>query len=136
MTESQKSRNELEEMLIRLLQKEYSLCGEIEDLTKELAEAMDRDDQVSIGMVLKMRGQTMAEVDKAVRERRLVLNAAGEGKERLQKLTTGQEVPDMTETEKRILRLFESRRLILERAAGLDRKISKRLAGEKSFYSK
>ena len=58
MTESQKSRNELEEMLIRLLQKEYSLCGEIEDLTKELAEAMDRDDQVSIGMVLKMRGQT------------------------------------------------------------------------------
>ena len=106
MTESQKSRNELEEMLIRLLQKEYSLCGEIEDLTKELAEAMDRDDQVSIGMVLKMRGQTMAEVDKAVRERRLVLNAAGEGKERLQKLTTGQEVPDMTETEKRILRLF------------------------------
>lgn len=136
MTESQKSRDELEEMLIRLLQKEYSLCGEIEDLTKELAEAMDRDDQVSIGMVLKMRGQTMAEVDKAVRERGLVLDAAGESKERLQKLTTGQEVPDMTETEKRILRLFESRRLILERTAGLDRKISTRLAGEKSFYSK
>lgn len=136
MTESQKSRNELEEMLIRLLQKEYSLCGEIEDLTKELAEAMDRDDQVSIGMVLKMRGQTMAEVDNAVRERGLVLNAAGESKERLQKLTTGQEIPDMTEAEERILRLFESRRLILERTVGLDQKISTRLAGEKSFYSK
>lgn len=136
MTEVQKDSNELEELLIQHLQKEYNLCSEIEDMTKELAEAMDRDDQVSIGMVLKMRGQTMAEADKAAKERELLLNAGGERKERLLKLAACQEVPDMTEIEERILRLFKSRRLVLERTAGLDRRVSTRLAGEKSFYSR
>lgn len=136
MTEVQKECSELEELLIRHLKKEYNLCSEIEDMTKELAEAMNRDDQVSIGMVLRMRGEAMAEADKAARERGLLLNAGGERKERLLKLAACQEIPDMTEAEEKILKLFRSRRQALERTAGLDQRVSTRFAGEKSFYSK
>ena len=41
--------------LLMLAQKQYARCGEIEELTRELSDALDRDDQESVGMLLRMR---------------------------------------------------------------------------------
>lgn len=136
MTGSEEKRREMEEILLGLIQSEYRQCGEIEDLTGQIASAMDRDDQVSIRMVLKMRGEAMDELEKIRRQEIHFLDACGEWRERMQTLMGGGGVSDMTEAEQRIRALCGNRKDILKRTIDLDQKLSKRLAGEKSFYSR
>ncbi len=133
--EEKDDRTELEEMLLRLAQREYRKCCEIEDLTRQMAEALDHDDQVSFGMLLKMRGETMAEVEKARRDRNTLLKACGNLRGRFEELNKGQEVPGMSGIENRILALSLSRREALGRAKESDKRVSRRLAGDKSYYS-
>lgn len=127
---------ELEELLLKLAQREYRKCCEIEELTAEMAEVLDRDDQVSLGMILKMRGEAMSEIGKIRRDREILLKASGSGRERFEELERGGELPSMTKAEERILSLAKSRREALSRAQQYDKRVSARLAGDKSFYSR
>ena len=128
-------RAELEEMMLRLAQREYRKCCEVGELTGQMAEALDRNDQTSFGMLLKMRGEAMTESEKARRDQGTLLKAYSDFKSRFEELGNGREVPDMSGMEKRILALALSRKEALSRAKEFDRRVSRRLAGDRSYYS-
>ncbi|HIZ81240.1 MAG TPA: hypothetical protein H9722_03995 [Candidatus Mediterraneibacter pullistercoris] len=120
--------------LLMLAQKQYARCGEIEELTRELSDALDRDDQESVGMLLRMRGQAMSETDKIIKERQKLLDGSKLWQERFEKINNDADMPELTADEKRIRTLLQSSRNILKRTAELDKKMSRRLAGDRSYY--
>lgn len=128
--------SEMEELMLRLAQREYRKCCEVEELTGQMAEVLDRDDQVSLGMLLEMRGEAMSEIGKIRREREILLEASNERRGRLADLMQGVALSSMTRVEERILSLAKSTREALSRAQQYDRRVSARLAGDKSFYSR
>ena len=136
MSESSDELREAEELILRLSQKEYRQYGEIEELTHEIASAMDHDDQVSISLLLKMRGNSMAELEKTRREQSLLLNADSDWCRRISDITSGNKAEDMTEAEERLLMLSKGKKEILKRIIALDKKVSVRLAGDDSYYSR
>ena len=93
-----------------LERKKYNFLGEVEDLTHQLAQAVD-----SAG--------------KARRE-----SLSGEDRERISALLKGGE-PHSNE-ERVFQEQAQKARRLLERVVELDRRVSFRMAGENSFYKK
>ncbi len=125
-----------------LERKKYNYLNEVMDLSRQMGEALDRGDEVSMQMLLALRGepiQHLQEVDQTARSRRSSL--AAEDQQRLQELRSGAPPRDRGET------LFteqaEKARRLLERcpdltaifAVALDRQLSLRMSGDDSFYS-
>lgn len=127
---------ELEEQVLILMQKEHHCLHEIQEYTREISDAMDLNDPSSIQMVLKLRGQVMTEVNKIRKQRELLLGAAGESRNRFQMFLSGQSLENMTEQEKRICSLAGSENEMMKKIVELDRKVSSRMAGVNSFYSR
>ncbi len=136
MSSSVDERREAEVLILQLAQKEYRQYGEIEELTHEIISAMDHDDQVSIRLLLQMRGNAMAELEKTRREQKMLLNSGNEWCRRIIERADGSTEKDMTETEKRIRMLSKGKIEILKRTVELDRKISIKFAGDDSYYSR
>ena len=51
-----------------LLQRRYNVIREISKLSKELSEALSRNDDVSTSMILQMRAEEMAKADECIHE--------------------------------------------------------------------
>ena len=118
-----------------LERKKYNFLGEVEDLTHQLAQALDRNDQVAARMLLAMRQEPvlhLEEVDSAGKARRESLS--GEDRERISALLKGGE-PHSNE-ERVFQEQAQKARRLLERVVELDRRLSFRMAGENSFYKK
>ncbi len=120
-----------------LLQRKYRSLEEIEGITRQMEEALSRKDEVSFRLLLKMRAEEMARVDRAQED----LWQAGEtsaadgillkrflGDEFLEK---EKEDPD----EERIRKLRLATRALLDRLRGEDRRLNLRMAGDKSWYT-
>ena len=117
-----------------LERKKYNYLNEVMDLSRQMGEALDRGDEVSMQMLLALRGepiQHLQEVDQTARSRRSSL--AAEDQQRLQELRSGAPPRDRGET------LFteqaEKARRLLERVVALDRQLSLRMSGDDSFHS-
>lgn len=118
-----------------LERKKYNYLNETMDLTTQLAENLERNDQVSARIILAMRQDPilhLAEVDQACKLRREDLDP--EDRERVAALLKGAE-PRSGEERAFLEQVGRTRRL-LERVVELDRRVSIRLAGEDSFYKK
>lgn len=118
-----------------LERKKYNYLNETMDLTTQLAENLERNDQVSARIILAMRQDPilhLAEVDQACKLRREDLDP--EDRERVAALLKGAE-PRSGE-ERAFLEQAGRTRRLLERVVELDRRVSIRLAGEDSFYKK
>lgn len=118
-----------------LERRKYNYLNEVLDLTRQLGEVMERRDEKSAKMVVAMRQDPilrLQEVDQIARERRESLDQ--EQKERLAALLAGAAPGNAGE------RTFQEQagqaRRLLEKVVDLDRRISLRLAGEESFYSR
>ena len=117
------------------LKKMYTNLNETLDLSRQLAEAVDRDDQVAIHMLRAMRQEPilhLEEVDRVAKERRKSLMP--EERQRLEELTRGAAAESASE--KTFLEQASQARRLLERVVDLDRRISLRMAGDQSFYKK
>lgn len=93
-----------------LERKKYNYLTEVQDVTRQLAESLDRNDQVSTRMLIAMRQdpiRQLAEVDNSEKLR----------------LGTFSEQAGKT-------------RRLLEQVVELDRRTSLRMAGEQSYYNK
>lgn len=81
-----------EELLMEVLsqsRKKYGCVSEIGRMTKELAEALSRNDKVSAQLLLEMRGEEMAKADTCEKNIRLLVEEAGiQDRERLECLLT------------------------------------------------
>ena len=118
-----------------LERKKYNYLNEVLDLSQQLGEALDRADQVSIQMLLALRGEPvlhLQEVDQLEKSRKSGFSQ--EDKQRLEELCQGV-APQLREEGLFAEQAGKTRRL-LERVVELDRRLSLRLAGEDSFYQK
>lgn len=118
-----------------LEKKKYNYLTEIQDLTKQLAESLDRNDEVSTRMLVAMRQdplRQLAEVDNGEKIRVSALAAVDQ--ERVKALGRGDPAQDDNE------RIYQDQagktRRLLEQVVELDRRVSIRIAGEHSFYKK
>ena len=118
-----------------LERKKYNCLLEVEDVTRQLAEALDRNDQVSARMLVAMRQEPLLhleEVDRGEKQRRAALPE--EDRNRLRELLRDGKARG--DGESAFLEQAGKTRKLLERVVELDRRISLRLAGDHSFYSK
>ena len=117
-----------------LERKKYNYLVELQDLTGQLAENLDRGDQVSVRMLVAMRQEPLLQLQglkqaAAVKEESL----SAEDRERVSALARG--AAPQGEEETTYHNQAGAARRLLERIVELDKRLNRRLAGEKSFYS-
>jgi len=128
------SRDEWLELTV-LERKKYNCLLEVEDATKQLAEALDRNDQVAVRMLVAMRQDPLLkleEVDRGEKQRKAALPEADQ--ERVRALLREQSARG--DGEDVFLQQAGKTRKLLERVVELDRRVSLRMAGDHSFYRK
>lgn len=123
--------------ILKLVHRRAGHLDEVLRLTKEIGDSLSRNDQVSVEMLLKMRGEELEAVAVNTQEAQIFrtqlrketqteINALLQGK-----MTDAQDemAVKIVETVKRCERLLAEIRII-------DERMSKRIAGEDSFYAK
>lgn len=117
-----------------LERKKYNLLSEVMDVSRQMGEALDRGDDVSVRMLVAMRQEPilgLEEVQMAAAAR--LESLAPEDRERVGALREGA-APQGEEEETYSTQAGSARRL-LERVLELDQRLNRRLAGENSFYA-
>jgi hypothetical protein len=111
-----------------------NLLHETMDLSQQLAQALDRGDQVTIQMLMSMRAEPVEKLkttDRALRELRDAVADPAE-RQHLTALLKGQEPEG--EKERALASQAEANARQLQRVLDLDRRLNKQLAREKSVY--
>lgn len=129
-------KDELMSEILRRVQRNCVRMVEIERLTKELGDALARNDQESAQLLIKMRQDEMERTGETKSEIRMLLDSSEE-KEKLRAWLNGKENygPDSFEA-KKIVELSSQINLALERTISLDKAINQKLAGKDSYYQK
>ena len=117
-----------------LERKKYNCLSEVLGLSQQLGEAMDRNDDVSVRMLVAMRQDPLLqlqELKRAVDTKRESLSQ--EDRDRLSALNQG--APPQEGEETAYQGQAGSVRRLLERVLELDERLNRRLAGGNSFYA-
>ena len=118
-----------------LERKKYNCLSETMDLSRQMGEALDRNDQVSMRILVAMRQDpilSLEEIKKAISFK--LESLPPEDQERVSALNHG--ASPRGEEETVYFNQAGSARRLLERVVELDRRLNRRLAGDNSFYSK
>lgn len=119
----------------QLKKRQFLLLTEVSDLTEQLAQAVDRVDQVSVKMVLSMRQEPctrLQETEDTIQAK--LLSLPEEDAIRMSELLNGAQAESQRE-EALCWQVAQNRR-ILEKLTETDRRVSLRLGGKGSFYKK
>lgn len=121
---------------LKLMQREYNFCTEIQQLTKEMGDVLSRNDLVSARMLLEMRGNEMKEYEECDRKLKLLVSSLPqEDSEALNNLIHGKEAANVDGFEaEKILSIRGNIRKILEETIKIDKRINLKMAGKDSFY--
>lgn len=112
----------------------YNLLNETMDISLQIAEAMDRDDQIAIGMLVSMREEPVKKLRrarKALEEQRDALKPREA--EDLSRLLNGGE--PKTEAEEPLAAQVSTNRRLLSRLLELDKVLNRKLARSESIYN-
>ena len=111
----------------------YSLLAEVLDLSRQLTEALDRNDQVTVRMLVSMRREPINKLclARAVLEEQKMELPAEDGK-RLAELLNGESARE--EAEQALAAQVQMNRRLLQQVLELDKTLSLKVAREKSFY--
>ncbi len=113
----------------------YLALTEVEELTQELAQAIDRQDQVSVRLFLSLRQE---QINRLTEQKALLQHLCGqlpaESAALLQGILSGTPPSSCPEAEE-LSRQVERNRILLERVLRADRRSNQRLCGRDSFYS-
>ena len=115
------------------LKRIYTALNEALDVTRQLAEAADRDDEVAARMLVSMRQEPtdrLAAAHQALEQQRQSLPAADAA--RLAAILKGGEAE--TEEEAPLAGQVGANQRILKQLVDLDRVVNRKLAREKSIY--
>ena len=111
----------------------YRALSEVQDITRELLDAVDRQDQVSVRLFLSMRQE---QINQLKDQKELLKKQCGglpkEEGDLLRQIRSGKK-PAGVEGEALSLQV-ERNRALLERTLQADKALSRRLAGRESFY--
>lgn len=131
-------KDELLSEILRRVQRNCVRMVEIERLTKELGDALSRNDQESAQLLMKMRQDEMERVSEIREEIRLLIQSAEvrEGT-KLRSWLAGEDTyqPDSFEAGK-IIEFSKQISLVLNRTISIDKVINQKLAGKDSYYQK
>ena len=118
------------------LKRIYTALNEALDLTRQLADAVDRDDQVATQMLIAMREEPLGKLqaaDKALREQLEALDDREEA-EQLAAILNGGSAGDGGQTVKMLCDQVALNRRRLKQVTDLDRVLNQRIARGKSAY--
>ena len=119
---------------LALERKRYSALTEVMELTEELSQALQRQDQVSVQMFLRMRQEPVNQLrEYQALERKQQAELSEEDAQELKGLLSGDGVGQTSQAQS-LARLAGQNRNLLERVLRADRQISVKLGGKKSFY--
>lgn len=117
-----------------LERKKYNLLSEVLDLSQQLGEALDRNDDVSVRLLVSMRQDPILQLEEVKRALEFKHGSlALEEQERVNALN-GQDEP-ADEDEAIYWNQAGTARRMLERVLDADRRLNRRMAGENSFYA-
>ena len=121
-----------------LLQRRYNFIREIHKLTKELADALARNDDVSTSMILQMRAEEMGKADDCKDELWRLGEHDRKAQEKLRLLILSEPQEDAGEDleEKKIFEIRRKTQAMIDEIREIDQRLSQKLAGEKSYYEK
>lgn len=113
-----------------------NLLNELTDLTQQLGQAIDRDDQVSIQMLVAMREEPLAKLQAADQALREQLEALPDREEaaQLAAVLNGGPVEDGERTLKMLCDQVALNQRRLKQVMDLDRVLNQRMGREKSAY--
>lgn len=115
------------------LKRAYTALNEALDLTRQLAEAVDRDDQLTVQMLVSMRQEPtdkLFRANQALDQQRRDLSEADAG--RLSALLKGAAAE--TEEEEPLVSQVGLNQRTLKQLVDLDRVVNRKLTREKSIY--
>ena len=120
-----------------LLQRKYSSVREIERLTGELAQALERNDEISANMLLQMRAEEMEKADACMEEIWQMGETDREACAKLHTLITSDPSEAVTDDaeEHKIYEIRQKTCAILQELRISDQRLNKRIAGKKSYYT-
>ena len=111
----------------------YALLSELFDVTRQLAEAVDRSDEGTIQMLLSMREEPLAQMrqveENLIRQRAALAEEDGR---RLEGLLSG--APARRQEENALSEQVGANRRLLGQLVELDKRINKKVTREKSVY--
>lgn len=119
---------------LALERRRYTALSEVMELTEELSQALQRQDQVSVQMFLRMRQEPVNQLrEYQALERKQQAELPEEDARNLKELLSGDGVGQTPQAQS-LVRLAGQNRDLLERVLRADRQISVKLGGKKSFY--
>lgn len=124
----------MEEILV-LTRRVGNLFNEIIDITAQLADAIDRRDEVSVGLIINMRSEPIERLsiaDRALRERLAELEE--EDSLRIRAILNGEENQAVEPLEKILAEQAAMNIRTHRRLVELDKVLSRKLAQDKSIY--
>jgi hypothetical protein len=126
-------------MLIEILkevQKKYQCLMDIERITREIGEALSRNDRTSVQILLGMRQEEMDSGDISERNIQCLMSVLPlEDVSKISNWLRGKEDGNKESLlEQKLIERGKSNQMLLKRTIELDRHISMRLAGEDSYY--
>lgn len=116
-------------------QKQYLALVEIHSLTEQLSKAAERSDPISVKMLLSMRQESLLQtnaIDDRIRER--LYSLPEEDAICLGALLNGASAK--SPEEQSLCEQVAQNNRLLQRTLNLDKQVSKRLGGRRSFYDK
>ncbi len=123
--------------LLKQMHRRYQAVDEVFRQTKEIADALSRDDRMAAQMLLGMRQEELDRLTESKEKIYLLLECADQ-QERTEilNLLEGKREASLEASfeEKKIGEIGENIRRSLEKIVALDRMISVKLAGKDSFY--
>lgn len=130
---------EVQEILsevMKLVYREYKGIAEIERLTRELEETLSRSDRQAAQLILEMRQKEMEDVSEAKREVGVFLESMEPGlRADTESLLKGELPSERRESEAvKISEVSKQMQNTLERTRVIDRVLSRKVAGEDSYY--
>ena len=114
-----------------------NLLNELEDLTRQMGEAIDRNDQVSLEMLIAMREEPLGklqEADQAVRDQLELLTDKFEAAQLASMLGGGLPADPDERVQRQLCEQVAANNRRLKRIVELDRQLNERLARENSVY--
>lgn len=117
-----------------LERKKYNCLSEVWDLTQQMGQALDRNDDVSVRMLIAMRQEPLLQLQELKQAVAVKTDSLSpEERERVSALRQG--ASPQGEEETTYYNQAGTARRLLERIVELDERLNRRLAGENSFYA-
>jgi len=127
-----------EKMLLDLQvleRKKYNYLNDVMDISQQLAAAMDRNDQVSVRMLVAMRHDPLLQLEEIKHNlNRRLQEFSPADQELARQLLQGE--GGASPREQAVADQAGTNRRLLERIIELDHRLNRRLTGDKSYYSK